>query len=176
MIKMISVNDPLKLTNELRVIYESTFPADERRDWKQFPDLLKNPRFDLSLIFHQQKLVGFITQWNLIKLHFVEHFAIRETDRGKGFGTQVIQQIICSKQTPVILEIEPPQSKAAIRRINFYERQNFKIFEGNYFQPPYSSGKNKIEMCLLSYPEQINWEDSEDIINLIYKEVYRFQV
>lgn len=174
MIKLIPVTGEHELNADVREMYESTFPEDERREWVQLVALITNPAFRFNLIFDEQILIGLISVWNLNEFIFIEHFTIRNRERGKGFGTEVIRQII-SKEIPVILEVEEPLSEMAIKRIRFYERLHFSVSHREYFQPPYSKGKKRIKMLLMSYPNEISPANFESTKKLIHELVYKFQ-
>jgi len=73
---------------------------------------------------------------------------------------------------PVILEVEEPFTDVAKKRIAFYERLNFRISEQEYYQPPYSVGKNRVKMLLMSYPEKLDPNKFTTIKNKIYQTVY----
>lgn len=171
-IELIRVTDSLELNPELRTIYEQAFPPNERREWAQFTELLTNPDFFLETIHHQKNLIGILTIWNLHEFRFVEHFAIRENERGKGLGTEVVNQLLTESSVPVILEVEEPITETAQKRIHFYERFNFSACKSEYFQPPYSIDKNKVKMLLMSYPDKINNQDFPQIKARIYRSVY----
>ena len=171
-IELIQVTNSLELSHELRIIYEEAFPLEERRDWAQFTELLNNPNFFLKAIYHQKNLVGILMIWNLHEFRFIEHFAIRDAERGKGFGSKVIQQIISENNFPLILEVDEPSSETTQKRIQFYERFNFSVCKSEYFQPPYSADKNKVKMLLMSYPEEINDAYFSQIKARIHRLVY----
>lgn len=175
MIQLLPVTSPDKLNADFKQIYEASFPEDERREWNQLLELLENTQFSLNEIYHQQKFLGFISGWNLTEFSFIEHFAIRDAEQGKGFGTQALNQILSMESMPVILEVEEPFSEKAIKRISFYEQLNFVINKASYFQPPYSTGKTNIKMLLMSYPIEINPEDFERIKDRIHDRVYGYR-
>lgn len=174
MIKLIPVTREHELNADVREMYESAFPEAERREWVQLSELITNPDFRFNLIFNEQILIGLISVWNLNEFIFIEHFTIRNDERGKGFGTEVIRQII-SMEMPVILEVEEPLSEMAIKRIRFYERLHFSTSNMEYFQPPYSKGKKRIKMLLMSYPNEILPANFESTKKLIHELVYKFQ-
>lgn len=175
MIQLLQVTNPDKLNVDFRQIYEASFPEDERRGWDKLLELLRHSHFSLNEIYHQQKFLGFISVWDLEEFKFVEHFAIRDTDQGKGYGTQALNQILSVSQIPVILEVEEPFTETARKRIVFYERLNFRVNKASYFQPPYSIGKARIQMLLMSYPLEIEPEDFERIKAQIHDQVYGYQ-
>jgi ribosomal protein S18 acetylase RimI-like enzyme len=171
-ILLIRLTDSLELSHELQTIYEEAFPPDERREWAQFTELLNNPDFFLKAISIQKKLIGLLTYWNLEEFLFIEHFAIRDAERGKGLGTQVVNQLIAETASPLILEVEEPITETAQNRIHFYERFSFSVCKSEYFQPPYSADKNKVKMLLMSYPDEVSDEYFTIIKDRIYRLVY----
>lgn len=174
MIQLISIANSLNINPELRPIYEEAFPRDERREWNQLLELISNPKFSLKAVYSENKLIGFISQWNLDKFCFIEHFAISENERGKGFGSMVIKQIQNDYLTPIILEVEKPLTNAAIRRITFYKQLNFKVLNGSYYQPPYSIEKNKVKMVLMSYSNTIMKQNFKEVKIKIHQTVYNY--
>lgn len=175
MIQLLSVTNPDKLNFEFRLIYESSFPKDERRECSQLLDLLHNKQFKLYEIYIQDKFIGFISVWDLEEFSFIEHFAIRTTEQGKGYGTQAINQVLSMNTKPVILEVEEPFTDTARKRISFYERLNFSVNNQSYFQPPYSINKSSIKMLLMSYPTKIEPEYFERIKAQIHDQVYGYR-
>lgn len=174
MIQLISVANSLNINPELRPIYEESFPPDERREWNQWVELITNQNFSLKEVYFENKLIGFISLWNLDKFWFIEHFSISKNERGKGFGSMVIKQIQENNLTPTILEVEEPLTNSATRRILFYKQLNFKFLNGSYYQPPYSIEKNKVKMLLMSYSNTIKKPKFKDAKNKIYQTVYNY--
>jgi GNAT superfamily N-acetyltransferase len=176
MVELITLNHPYELNSDFRTLYEEAFPPDERRDWNRLVELLYNPYFNFIGIYNEQKVVGFYTIWNLGEFNFMEHFAIRDAERGKGFGTQVLQQILSTISILLILEVELSNTHLGLKRIEFYERMNFLLSEVVYYQPPYAAGKNKVRMQIMSNPERIQTDDFADIQNRIYEVVYQYHL
>lgn len=175
MIQLHPVINPDKLNSDFKQIYKASFPEDERREWTQLLELLGNAQFSLNEIYDQQKFLGFISIWNLNEFRFIEHFAIRDEEQKKGYGTQTIEQVLSMSSKPVILEVEEPFTNTARKRISFYERLNFSVNAGSYFQPPYSIKKNSVKMILMSYPTIIYPEYSERIKARIHDRVYGYK-
>lgn len=173
MIKLIPVTNSLDLTEDLKQIYLDSFPPDERRDWQKMKDLLKDSNFFLNKVLENQELVGLISVWNFQGFVFIEHFAILESKRGKGIGSQALKQVIAENLNTIIVEVEEPISDDARRRIAFYESAGFSVCEGIYHQPPYSPDKNKVKMLLMSFPEKILPLEFDEIKTRIYREVYQ---
>lgn len=174
MIKLIPVSDSSELNDDLKQIYTDSFPPDERREWLEMQYLINHPDFILNQVFNDQKLIGLIAIWNTLYFAFIEHFAICESMRGKGIGTQVLKKITQAKPNKVVVEVEEPTNESAKRRIEFYLRLGFSVCEGIYYQPPYSVNKNKIKMLLMSFPDKVSPLEFAEIKTLLYREVYQY--
>lgn len=176
MIQLHPVINPDKLNFDLKQIYETSFPEDERKEWGQITELLNDTQFSLNEIYDQQKFLGFISIWNLNEFIFIEHFAIRASEQGKGYGTQTMEHVLSMNSKPIVLEVEEPLTETAHKRIAFYEQLNFTVNSGSYFQPAYSIGKSSIKMLLMSYPMKIETADFERIKARIHDQVYGYSI
>lgn len=174
MIKIVPVSSPIDLSDELLQIYSQSFPADERREWAEIPELLCCTHFTLKRVCKNHETIGLIAVWDFSDFVFIEHFAIRKSARGQGIGSEVLKMVLAENQKPIILEAEEPFTDEARRRIVFYERLGFSVCECIYFQPPYSAGKNKVKMLLMSFPDKTTPPQFDKIKTLLYREVYKY--
>ena len=174
MIQLIWVTNPEKLNVDFKHTYESSFPTNEQRELNQLLDLLGSIEFKLYEIYFQENFIGFISVWDLTEFNFIEHFAICATEQEKGYGTQVLNQVLSMNSRPVVLEVEQPSTETAQKRISFYERLNFSVNVGKYFQPSYSIEKSSVKMLLMSYPKEIETSDFERIKTQIHDRVYGY--
>ncbi|MBL7971879.1 MAG: GNAT family N-acetyltransferase [Prolixibacteraceae bacterium] len=172
MIQLVQVTKSTDLNVDLKQTYEEAFPPDERREWNHWIQMLGDVRFCLNEVYNEERFIGFISVWDLDQFRFIEHFAIRDTERSKGFGSRILEQLLAQKSSPVILEVEEPFSEIARKRIAFYERMGFVVSGGEYFQPPYSAGKNSVKLLLMSYPGAIDPTDFAGVKSRIHSRVY----
>lgn len=124
-------------------LYESAFPVEERRVWAPRPEGLR-----LRIARDENaRFLGFITSWQLPDaITYVEHLAVMPELRGSGIGGEIIDALTGK----IILEVELPNSPAARRRIDFYERHGFKAaHDVDYVQPPYQPGLPEVPMMLM---------------------------
>lgn len=158
-----------KPNEALRLLYEQSFPPEERRDWCALP--VDNPAFKLWAIVdddidEEPVEVGLVTVWEFDGFSYVEHFAVQPGLRGAGVGSWVLSQL----REPVILEVEPAGSTPeAERRIRFYERNGFRVLDVPYVQPPYSPELSELELKLMLRGDI---EDIDAVIKTIHKNVY----
>jgi ribosomal protein S18 acetylase RimI-like enzyme len=154
-------------------LYHSAFPANERRPWAEMELLEMNEkRFTIKSISRDGTFCGFITSWNFDDFVYVEHFAVADIVRGKGVGSEIIDDFCNAAQRPVVLEVETPKTTQAIRRIAFYERHGFKVVSQTYMQPPYDKKSFYLPMLLMCNDSTFGEKHFSRIKNTIYTEVY----
>lgn len=151
----------------------ASFPSEEYRsldELRRYTDL-KN-HFHNNIIFHNDTPVGLITYWDFGHFYYVEHFAIDPTQRNGGHGKNVLSHLGQLLKYPIILEVEEPTEEMAQRRINFYQRHGFTLWEKPYQQPPYKSGDGYLPMLLMAYGDLNCEKDFDTVKEHIYREVY----
>ena len=101
-----------------------------------------------------------------------EHFAIDPAQRNGGYGKSVLNHLCQLLKHPIVLEVEIPEEEMAKRRINFYQRQGFSLWEKPYQQPPYKTGDNYLPMLIMAYGDIECGKDFDSVKEHIYREVY----
>lgn len=159
-------------------LYESAFPADERRpteEWKRYVQEKENfhvyPFFDDNA----HELCGFISFWEFEDFTYVEHFAVKEPYRGQGTGRMVFGIFLSlydARSLPVILEVEPPTDDLTRSRIRFYERCGMELLPYDYTQPPYTPQQQPLPMRLMCSNWRITEEQVKHFVQGIREQVY----
>ncbi len=151
--RMLSHTEPAMF--QVQHLYESAFPADERRDFGDLVSLLADSNVPFSAIgaFDGDTLLAFLTYWQLdCSVTYGEHFAVIPQMRGQGIGRSMLTYFLDNVAADMVLEVEPPVEPIAVKRVKFYERFNFKLHDDiAYMQPPYGPGKNGLEMKLMTH-------------------------
>lgn len=156
----------------VKEIYDSycaTFPADERRNEKQFRGLFNCTKMKMISVLHDLQNIGYLITWELSGFVFVEHFEIFSEFRSRKYGSDIIQHLF-KTYSHIVLEVEPENtSEDAKRRISFYKKNSFAVIDETYVQPPYEEGKNALQLWLLA-----NWkpENTDSVKEEIYDVVY----
>lgn len=155
-------------------LYEEAFPPAERRTatgWKL--QIATRPRFDVHVLEDEAGFAGFISSWQLSRCRYVEHFAVLPERRSGGIGTKALAAFLrmCG-DTPVVLEVELPESELAVRRIGFYRRNGFVLSELDYLQPPYEAGGELLPLRLMTYGEV---ERLDQVAREIHRVVYQYE-
>lgn len=149
--------------------YCATFPEIERRNERQFQQLFKNQHARIFAVLNDFKFVGYFILWELNDFVFLEHFEIFTDFRRLYLGSEVLKKI-SEINSKIVLETEHEKSSEnAIKRIKFYEKNNFQPILETYVQPGYGDGKEKIELLLYANftPENLTL-----LVENIYDVVY----
>jgi len=166
----------------VETLMHSAFPSDERReDDRQRYNVDYNDKMQCLLIQDGDVNVGFITLWSLSGISYVEHFAIADSLRHCGYGTQSLALLTSTfsfsfsstltSTSTLILEVELPSTEEAIKRIAFYEKCGFTLSSRPYIQPPYSSDKQSLPMALMTYGS-VDENEIETAVGEMYRYVY----
>lgn len=152
-----------------------SFPQEEYRELsvlKEYTDTI--PAFYNNIIHSNGEPVGFITYWDLEDFYYVEHFAIDPNQRNGGYGRKLLDYLSQKLDKPIALEVELPNEEMAQRRINFYKRQGYVLWENEYFQPPYRLGFDVLPMYLMVQGNLDSEKDFEKVKTSIHRTVYNF--
>jgi len=157
-------------------LYIESFPLSERRPVDKMMDLYTGESpFFISLTVEDGQLVGFLTYWDLDSFIFAEHFAISPEFRNGGYGRKVMEIFKAGVTKPIVLEVELPSTILSERRIGFYQRLGFRLWESiQYHQPAYYEQTGTVPMKLMSYGDIDLDKDLAEIKGKIYSEVYGF--
>ena len=150
------------LFNKVKQIYEASFPIDERRNELNFEHIASHEaKFNILGIDRGNDLIGFINYWKFDTFVYIDHFAIDANKRGDGVGSESLRYFLDKMDCPVIIEVEPPVSSLTKRRVAFYERMGFKMWNSiNYMQPPYDNTRNSIELKLMT----LHFNSQQDVL------------
>ncbi|MDU1903827.1 MAG: GNAT family N-acetyltransferase [Dysgonomonas sp.] len=157
-------------------LYIESFPLEERRPVLGMHHLMEEEdKFEVFLLTNDENSrIGFMTCWTFESFVFLEHFAISPEYRSGGNGSEAIRALIDNITLPLIGEIELPEtSDFAARRLKFYEKLGFRIWDLPYEQPPYIEDGNSIPMLLLTYGDLDLLKEFETVKNILYTQVYK---
>lgn len=160
--------------NFVKEVYKTSFPESERRPFDLMLQLyIESTSFVIQVVKRDSVLVGLLTYWNFKDFIFAEHFAIISRVRNGGIGKDVMDLFIQNTDKPIVLEVELPTTILAERRIGFYQRIGFKLWENiQYQQPAYREGRPPIPMKLMTYRDLDLDKEVGEIKEIIYREVY----
>ena len=157
-------------------LYNSSFPPDERRQYKDEEHLanfikMKGGKFHAFAVKDGNLFLGFLSYWNFEGYTYIEHFAVEPEKRGRNIGTKMLHHLFETVSANVLLEAEPPVTPEAQRRIKFYERNGFRVRdEFDYTQPPYGEGQKPVKLLLLTHGD-VSLHNKDSISDML-REVY----
>ncbi len=154
-------------------LLEIAFPEDEYRTYEEQKTLLSEPAYKLYGIKKGDTLIAFTAVWDLTSLLFIEHLAVNPAFRNGGIGAGLLQELIRMSDKTVCLEVEPPQTEMAVRRIGFYRRNGFFLNAYPYIQPAMSAGRNPVPLQVMTHGHAVDLDEFETIRNLLYERVYK---
>ena len=157
-------------------IMKEAFPAEEMRTYEGQKALLDEKNYSLICKRNQEnKIVAFMTLWKNKEFSFIEHLATAKEERGSGIGSKFLKEYMENCSTPIILEVEPPTTDIAKRRIEFYERLGFHLTEFLYQQPQLQEGVGSCMLQIMSYPRKIGKEEFEKYKKILFKDIYKIE-
>jgi len=158
-------------------LMEKSFPPDEYRTYDEQKALLDDPAYTVYVLYNgSEDIKAFIAVWEFDEFAFIEHLAVQPEYRNCGIGSRVLielaERLRLGGKT-VCLEVEPPETEMAARRIGFYERNGFSLNEYPYMQPPISEGRKAIPLLIMTSDGKADRNMFELIKQTLYTRVYK---
>lgn len=157
-------------------ILDEAFPPSEIKSKNDIHSLFKKGTIKLYGDFEQNQLLGVIMIWVFERdnIVYISNFAIDKNMRGQGIGSKMLAEIIALYPSQIIiLEVEVPYDEISYKRIKFYERNDFVLYDKDAFlQPQISSTVNETPLYLMSYGKPLNDEQYSHTKNSLFKHAY----
>lgn len=153
----------------------AAFPVEEYRDLEMQRHFTDNKTgFSNCIVFADDEPAGLLTVWDLGRFVYIEHLAVDPRKRNSGLGKAVFEELGKTTAKPIVLEVELPNDEMSRRRIGFYKRLGFELWEKEYRQPPYRANDGFLPMSLMVRGELSHESDFEEIKKIIHNEVYGY--
>ena len=158
--------------DQIFALMEQSFPVDERRPFAEQRALLQNPDFRIYGLRDGQTVIAFAAVYQFDTFTFVEHLAVAPSHRNQGLGALILQELSKISTARICLEVEPPETEMAKRRIGFYQRNGFCLCLCPYVQPPISKGRAPVPLQIMSTGGALSEQEFEMIQKTLYNKVY----
>ncbi len=140
-------------------LYEQSFPEIERKNHHGMTCALAKKQFHNELFYLASEPSALLAYWQYDRFCYLEYIAVNPMMKGRGIGTQIMQELISRTLHPIILEIEHVVDDTTRRRKSFYERLGFIANpQHQHQQPPYQKGFEPLPMLLMTHPQTISKE------------------
>lgn len=90
-LKNVSKNQPYY--KKIKRLYKNAFPISERAPFWFLISKSRKENVDFWALFDKQKFIGLIYVVNFSDLSYIFYFAILDSERGKGYGSKVLEVI-----------------------------------------------------------------------------------
>lgn len=158
--------------DKLFTLLQDSFPLDEYRNYDGQKELLENPCYTVYGRYDGDTLCGCLAVWDLGEFGFIEHFAVAPTCRNRGLGGEMLRALIRNLGKPLCLEVEPPETETARRRIAFYKRNGFFFSSYPYMQPPLGQDRKAIPLHIMATGGEVDAITFGRIKTALYSQVY----
>lgn len=154
-------------------LYQISFPVHEQRRQQEQVAALGHPEYHFDCLLLGGQFAGIILYWQTQSFIYVEHFCTEPALRGKGYGAQALDALGATG-LPVILEVDPPSTEIARRRLGFYQRAGF--IENPYLHkhPPYQAGHPPHDLVVLSRPSALGQQGYQQFQQYLEEVVMQF--
>ncbi len=168
------INTQSPYFNEVEGLMNDAFPQEERRPQEAFKWLTDNENhFSCNALLYEKRLIGLLTYWDLGRFTYVEHLATWPWVRGKGWGADALAALKVKSSGNIVLEVEPPVDELTRRRVAFYRRNGFQLWDKSvYRQPPYGPGLPAVDLQLMVYGTLDENVDFSEVRRVIHTVVY----
>lgn len=168
---------PLKPTefDSFYSLLEASLPPDEFRARDDQRRALDDPAFcPYVLVDAQEAVRGLVTVWDFDGFAFIEHLAVAPELRCGGLGSALLQDAFARRPKRFCLEVDPPETALARRRIAFYERNGLSLnAEYPYIQPSLGAGRRPLPLLLMTSGGAAPRDVLDRIRDTVYARVYR---
>lgn len=150
---------------KIKQLYETAFPEGEQIPWEDLMRLVGEMPLDFTAYYDGKEFIGFTIVYPRKSFNWYWYFAVREELRGKGYGQQILTQLIENyKGQTCVLDVESPTQvcdniEQRRKRHAFYLRNGFR--DTNVYRT-----YNDITMTIMMMGEgTFTMQDWDDITN-----------
>ena len=118
---------------DLRALYETAFPDEERIPWDDLLRLVREMPLEFAEYRDGEELLGITIVYPRPRLSWFWYFAVPEEKRGRGIGQRILSALLTRYEgRSVVLDMEDPAQPDAPnpeqrrRRRDFYLRNGFR--------------------------------------------------
>lgn len=155
-------------------LMEASFPKDEYKPYRAQKNLLEKPEYKIFVSRREDKgdIRGFAAVWDFGFAVYIEHLAVSPLHRNGGIGGKILDEVVEIFGRRLCLEVEPPETEMARRRIEFYKRHGFFFNDALFVQPPLAPGQRSIPLHIMTYGKPATARELDRINSVLRRKVY----
>ena len=157
-------------------LLDASLPHDEHRSYAAQKVLLDEPAYAILTGEEGGVIRAVLAVWEFAEIRYIEHFAVDAAMRGRGIGAAMLGDYLRRDGRRVVLEVEPPETEMAVRRIGFYTRCGLSLSEFPYAQPPLNPGDGMLPLMLMASGGALTDGEAAAVRDLLYREVYHWPI
>ena len=162
-----------ELLNEMLTLLFESFPVNECRPLDTLLSMLSWDTFSIYIEREQGHVAALMFSHDVGGMRFIENFCVSPILRNSGRGGHMLDEFIAMDETPVVLEVEPPEDDMTRRRVGFYMRHGLVLDERRYIMPPLGAGLEPLRLYLMS--SKPLGSDFESVRDEIYRVAHRVE-
>ena len=132
-IRFVDINEDRSHLADIRALYDSAFPEDERAPFSVLIRGAKKGNVDFWSCTDSDEWVGLLYVVSLDDMSYIFYFAVDEHKRGKGYGTAILraaQEVYEGHRLFLAIEeVDPKYDNYSerVKRQRFYENAGFAL-------------------------------------------------
>lgn len=156
-------------------LYQKSFPIFEQRTLTQQLTAFEADQYHLTAFQDQQEqFLGFISYWEFESYIYIEHFAINNALRGKGYGSLILREFIADNRPKItLLEIDPIVDEVSAARLRFYQQSAMHANPYPHTHPAYRPTYQDHSLIVLTSQREITQQEydrfNQDLAEVIMK-------
>ena len=159
--------------DEAWAIYQNSFPQKEIRSLEDHLQALSDPHYTADGIWSDGRLIGILYYWTLRNMSISSIWPFRPTCAVPIWAAGYWRPF-CRKAGRIVLEIDPPETEIAVRRLRFYERLGFVRNDYHYVHPSFQRPYEPHQLVLMSYPKAMTDEECRSFERFVRDPVLRY--
>jgi len=166
---MILLKNEGKLSKEVKALYLSAFPKEERKPFVFIEKLRREGKLIIHTAIKNDIVIGFAIMLIDENYALIDYLAVNEDFRGSGIGSEILTELkkiyrnkcLFLERETVIKNCENPEQRN--RRRNFYLNNEFS--DSGVYINVYT-----VDMTLMTYNNKITFQEYSDFLKKILGE------